>query len=114
MLSICNPTVTLQIQHRHPMHGNGTSRNPVHWKLRKANKKVARECETLKTQIALLNTELKHKQDFVGRLEFLIHQRNEMIDALHGRIDQLREQNKRLDVENEHLCEMVRLSPDPF
>jgi hypothetical protein len=35
------------------MHGNGTSRNPTHWKLRKANKKVARECETLKTQLAI-------------------------------------------------------------
>jgi hypothetical protein len=34
-----------------------------------------------------------------------------MIDALHGRIDQLREQNKRLDAENEHLVEMVRLPP---
>jgi len=80
----------------------------------KPTKKWPESARHSKPQIALLNTELKHKQDFVGRLEFLIHQRNEMIDALHGRIDQLREQNKRLDVENEHLCEMVRLSPDPF
>jgi hypothetical protein len=34
-----------------------------------------------------------------------------MIDALHGRIDQLRGQNRRLDAENEHLVEMVRLPP---
>jgi hypothetical protein len=32
-----------------------------------------------------------------------------MIDALH-RIDQLREQNRRLDAEAERLAEMVRLS----
>jgi len=91
----------------------GTSRVEARWKVRKAYE-VARECETLKTRLACLNTEMQRQRDFVGRLEYLLHQRSEMIDALHGRIDQLREQNKRLDVENEHLCEMVRLSPDPF
>jgi hypothetical protein len=87
----------------------GTSRVEARWKVRKAYK-VARECKALKTQLALLHTELRHKQDFVGRLEYLLHQRTEMIDALHGRIDQLREQNRRLDAEAERLAEMVRLS----
>jgi hypothetical protein len=79
-----------------------------------AELQLRRENDGLRTTVVCLRSELRHKQDFVGRLEYLLHQRSEMIDALHGRIDQLREQNKRLDAENEHLCEMVRLSPDPF
>ena len=79
-----------------------------------AELQLRRENDGLRTTVVCLRSELRHKQVFVGRLEYLLHQRSEMIDALHGRIDQLREQNKRLDAENEHLCEMVRLSPDPF
>jgi len=33
------------------------------------------------------------------------------IDELNGKIDQLRDQNRRLDAEAERLAEMVRLSP---
>jgi len=40
-------------------------------------------------------------------LELLLRQRTETIDALRGTIDKLREQNKRLDQEAEHLAQMV-------
>jgi hypothetical protein len=63
------------------------------------------------TVIVCLRTELRHKQDFVGRLEYLLHQRTEMIDALHGRIDQLRTVNQRLEQECEHLADIIRLAP---
>ena len=44
-----------------------------------------------------------------------MRERSERIDELNGKIDQLREQNRRLDAENEHLVKMVRLPPgDPF
>jgi hypothetical protein len=76
-----------------------------------AELQLRKENDGLRTTVVCLRSELRHKQDFVGRLEYLLHQRTEMIDALHGRIDQLREQNKRLDAENEHLVEMVRLPP---
>ena len=33
------------------------------------------------------------------------------IDELYAKIEQLREQRKRLDAENEHLAEMVRFTP---
>jgi uncharacterized membrane protein YebE (DUF533 family) len=33
------------------------------------------------------------------------------IDELYAKIEQLREQKKRLDAENEHLAEMVRFTP---
>jgi hypothetical protein len=40
-------------------------------------------------------------------LETLVHERDAMIDALHGRIDALRQQNKRLDTEAERYAQMV-------
>jgi hypothetical protein len=79
------------------------------WKARRLDP-IEKENDQLRTIIVCLRTELRHKQDFVGRLEYLLHQRTEMIDALHGRIDQLREENRRLDAEAERLAEMVRLS----
>jgi hypothetical protein len=45
--------------------------------------------------------------DYAGKLEYLLFERTERIDDVHAKIDQLREQNKRLDQENEHLVEMV-------
>ena len=50
----------------------------------------------------------KNKQGTVGRLEVLMRERMERIDALTGTIERLRDQNKRLDAENEHLVEMMR------
>jgi hypothetical protein len=74
---------------------------------------VEKENEALKTQLALLHSELAHKQTFVGRLEYLLHQRTEMIDALHGRIDQLRTANQRLEQEAEHYATLLAASqPD--
>ena len=85
----------------------GASKNPAHWKLRKANK-VTRECETLKTQVALLHTEVQHKQNFVGKLEFLIHQRNERINELNDKLAQSREQCRKLDAEADRLAALFQ------
>ena len=46
----------------------------------------------------------------VSRLHILMRER---IDELNGKLEQLRDQNRRLDADNEHLVEMVRLPP-PF
>ena len=43
----------------------------------------------------------------IGGLEQALHQRMERIDELIATIDKLREQNKRLDQEAEHLAQMV-------
>jgi hypothetical protein len=40
-----------------------------------------------------------------------MRERIERIDELNARIEQLRDQNRRLDAENDHLVEMVRLPP---
>jgi CII-binding regulator of phage lambda lysogenization HflD len=62
------------------------------------------------TQFKLLraNAELEHKTLCISRLELLLHERCAMVDALHNRIQQLRDQNKRLGAEAEQLAEMVR------
>ena len=72
---------------------------------------LKRENDILKTTIVCLRRELENKQGAVGRLEVLMRERIARIDELTGTIDRLREQNKRLDQENEYLVEMVRLPP---
>jgi hypothetical protein len=73
--------------------------------------KLQRENDGLKTTIVCLRHELENREGAVGRLEVLMRERSARIDELTGTIDRLREQNKRLDQENEHLVEMVRLPP---
>jgi hypothetical protein len=84
---------------------HGTSHSPSYWKLKKANA-TARECEQLKTQLALAHTELENKQHAVGRLELLIHQRNETIDALNAKLEQSRQQYQELDKEADRLSNL--------
>jgi hypothetical protein len=71
---------------------------------------LERQCEALKTENVCLHSKLRHQQDFVSRLKFLLSERLSKIDQLNATIDRLRDQNRKLDAENEHLCEMVRLS----
>jgi hypothetical protein len=59
----------------------------------------------------LLNRELENRQGVVGRLELLLRERLERIDSLNSKLEQLREQNRRLDQENEHLAEMIQFEP---
>ena len=59
----------------------------------------------------MLNRELENRQGVVGRLELLLRERLERIDSLNSKLEQLREQNRRLDQENEHLAEMIQFEP---
>jgi len=72
---------------------------------------LKRENDRLLTSIVVPRRELENRQGAVGRLKVLMRERSQRIDELNGRIEQLREQNRRLDAENEHLVEMVRLPP---
>jgi hypothetical protein len=80
------------------------------WKPR-APSDLQRQLDATQLKLLRANAELEHKTQCVSRLEILVAERNACIDALHGRIDQLRDQNRRLDQENDHLAEMVRLAP---
>ena len=102
MLSIRDPTVTPAIRRPCPEHRESKPAG----KSAKAYE-VARECEALKTQLALLHTELQHKQDYAGRLEYLLHLRTETVDVLHAKIAQLRATNQKQDAEAEHYFQML-------
>jgi hypothetical protein len=94
------------------MHGNGTSRGPAYWKLRKANE-VARECEQLRTQLAVAHTQLENKQHAVGQLEILVRQRNETFDTLNATLEQSREQCRRIDAEADRLSNLFAKLAEP-
>ena len=88
---------------------NWTSRAETLRKLKRAAQ-VQRGNGALLVTICNLRHELETKDTAMRRLELVIQQRNQTIDALHNRIDTLQAQNKRLDEENDRLAEMVRLS----
>jgi hypothetical protein len=71
---------------------------------------LQQENSALKTTIVVLRREVEIREGHVGRLQFLLRERLNKIDALNAVIDQLREQNRRLDQEAERYAEMVRLS----
>jgi hypothetical protein len=72
---------------------------------------AASEIDRLKTVICCLRRELENKAGAVGRLELLLHERLTKIDELNGKLEQSREQIRRLDLQNELLVEM--LAPPP-
>jgi regulator of replication initiation timing len=68
---------------------------------------LLKENDGLRTEIIRLRHQLTTNQHYAGRLECLLHERMERIDQLTATIDQLRERNRRLDEEAEHLAAMV-------
>jgi hypothetical protein len=58
-----------------------------------------------------LRSELTTAKQSAGRLRYLVRERSERVDQLTARVDQLRDQNRRLDQEADRLAEMIRLSP---
>ena len=83
------------------------------WKPRPVSN-LQRENDALKTTIGCLRRDLSNKAQFVDRLEFLLRERMETIDALHGTIDQLRAANRRLDEEAEYLAQLVSAERIPL
>ena len=70
---------------------------------------LRRENDGLKTTICCLRRELENRDGAARRLEVLMRERSERIDALNGTIDRLREQNQKLDQEAERLVEIIKL-----
>jgi chromosome segregation ATPase len=65
---------------------------------------LQKENDGLRTEIVKLRHELTNKQGYAERLEVLLRERLERIDDLNGKLEQAREQNKRLKAEAEHLA----------
>jgi hypothetical protein len=61
----------------------------------------------LRTTIAQLRHELRTKQTALGGLELALQARHETIDALNARLEQSREQCRRLDQECENYFRML-------
>ena len=59
----------------------------------------------------MLDRALADKQRFADRLIYILRARAERIDELTSRLAQVRELNKKLDAENEHLVEIIRFAP---
>jgi hypothetical protein len=80
------------------------------WKPRRPNQ-IEKENAALKTTIIVLRSELETRANAVRRLEILARQRSTRIDNLVSRLEMERARCRRLDEENDRLCEMVRLAP---
>ena len=72
---------------------------------------LQREVTTLQLKLLKVNRALALKTVYAQRLEFLVQQRSQRIDELNGKLEQSREQIRRLDQECEHLVQVVRFTP---
>jgi hypothetical protein len=68
---------------------------------------LERENDALRTTICSLKRELENKQGYAATLELVLKQRTETLDALNARLEQSREQVRRLDQECEHYFRML-------
>jgi hypothetical protein len=71
---------------------------------------LEQENDALRTTIIQLRRKLTNKTGYAAKLELVLHQRMEHIDELANTIAVLRDQNRRLNEEADHLAELVRLS----
>ena len=76
-----------------------------------AELKLRQDNDALRTVIVRLKRELENKQGAISRLETLLCERLTRNDDLTATVDRLREQNRKLDAENERLAEMAKLEP---
>jgi hypothetical protein len=75
---------------------------------------LQKENDGLRTEIIKLRHELTNKQGYAERLEILLRERMERIDEHTATIDQLRERNKRLEAEAEHLAKIAANRPADY
>jgi hypothetical protein len=62
-----------------------------------------------RSELIKLRRKLTTMEGYAARLELVLHQRLETIDALNGKLEQARAAYARLDRECEHLAQLVRL-----
>jgi hypothetical protein len=81
------------------------------WKPRINAKQLKKQNEELAIKLIRAREALEASERRRSTLEIVLHARLNRITELNGRIDALREQNRRLDKENDHLAGMIRLAP---
>ena len=90
---------------------NRTSPYPMVWKYKPIAVQLKKHNAELASALTRVREQLRSKECRCSGLEMILRERLKRIDELNGKIEQLRDQNRRLDEENEHLVEMVRLPP---
>ena len=66
--------------------------------------------DQLRTELIKLRRQLNGKEQYIGRLQFLVQQRSNVIDDQRGKLEQSQAQIRQLDEEADHLAELVRMS----
>ena len=79
----------------------------IRWRSRPDIAPLEHEIDALKTVVIQLRRDLTNKTGYATRLELVLRQRMERIDQLNGQLEQVREQNRRLDAEAEHYFQML-------
>jgi len=82
-----------------------------HWRASPAVEQLEKTVEQLRADNVRLRHELQTKQTQLGGLKLALQQRHETIDALNGKLEQARDQNRRLEQECKHLAGMIRIMP---
>jgi len=66
--------------------------------------------DQLRTELIKLRRQLNGKEQYIGRLQFLVQQRSNVIDDQRGKLEQSQAQIRQLNDEADHLAELVRMS----
>jgi Mg2+ and Co2+ transporter CorA len=77
------------------------------WKSRPDVGQLEQTIDQLRTELIQLRREVSNKEQYIGRLKILCHERTTRIDDQRGRIEQLQERNQQLDQEAEHYASML-------
>jgi hypothetical protein len=80
---------------------------PVRWRSRPDAAKLERNIEELRMAVIRLKHDLTQKSGYAATLELVLRQRTETIDQLNARLEQSREQCRRLDQECENYFRML-------
>jgi septal ring factor EnvC (AmiA/AmiB activator) len=76
-----------------------------------ATSDLKKENDSLRTTIVCLRRELENSKGHAQRLEVLLCSRLQTIDELNGKLEQSRQQVRRLGLENEILAAMIAAPP---
>ena len=78
-----------------------------HWRASPAVEQLEKTVEQLRADNVRLRRDLTNKAGYAAKLELVLHQRLETIDALNAKLEQARTMNQRLDQECEHYYRML-------
>jgi hypothetical protein len=81
------------------------------WRSRPDAAALEHSVDQLRTTVIQLRRDLTDKEGYAAKLELVVRQRSRTIDTLRSKLEQVREQNRRLNAEADRLAEMVRFAP---